>query len=62
MNMQTPIFPNTLSHVDMGKLIEELDQQFPDVMPDLNLSEKEYGYRVGQVSVIRYLKSKFTEE
>ena len=62
MNMQTPSFPNTLSHVDMGKLIEELDQQFPDVMPDLNLSEKEYGYRVGQVSVIRYLKSKFIEQ
>ena len=62
MNMQTPIFPNTLSHVDMGKLIEELDQQYPDVMPDLNLSEKEFAYRVGQVSVVRYLKNKFIEE
>ena len=62
MNMQTPIFPNTLNSIDLGVLIEELDQQFPDIMPDLNLSEKEYGYRVGQVSVVRYLKSKFTEE
>ena len=43
-------------------LIEELDHTFPDVMPDLNLSPTEYGYRVGQVSVVRYLKSKLTEE
>ena len=62
MNMQTPIFPNTLNSIDLGVLIEELDQQFPDIMPDLNLSEQEYGYRIGQVSVVRYLKSKFTEE
>jgi hypothetical protein len=43
-------------------LIEELDQQFPDVMPDLRLSEKEFAYRVGQVSVVRYLKNKLTND
>tara|TARA_R100000458_G_scaffold20643_1_gene18446 strand:+ start:117 stop:263 length:147 start_codon:yes stop_codon:yes gene_type:complete len=43
-------------------LIEELDQQFPDVMPDLRLSEKEFAYRAGQVSVVRYLKSKITND
>ena len=57
--MQTLIYPNTL---ELDKIIEELDEKFPDMMPDLNLSEKEFGYRVGQVSVIRYLKSKLTND
>ena len=61
MNMQTPIFPSTLN-TNLEVLIEELDEQFPDNMPDLNLSEKEFAYRVGQVSVVRYLKSKITDE
>tara|TARA_R100000008_G_scaffold841_1_gene703 strand:- start:648 stop:833 length:186 start_codon:yes stop_codon:yes gene_type:complete len=59
--MQTPIFPNTLN-TNLEVLIEELDQQFPDVMPDLRLSEKEFAYRVGQVSVVRYLKNKLTND
>ena len=59
--MQTPIFPNTLN-TNLEVLIEELDQQFPDVMPDLRLSEKEFAYRVGQVSVVRYLKNKVTND
>ena len=57
--MQTPIFPSTL---DLDMLVKELDEQFPDKMPDLSLSEKEMSYRIGQVSVVRYLKSKLTEE
>ena len=57
--MQTLSYPNTL---ELDKIIEELDEKFPDMMPDLNLSEKEFGYRVGQVSVIRYLKSKLTND
>ena len=61
MNMQTPIFPSTLN-TNLEVLIEELDEQFPDNMPDLNLSEKEFAYRVGQVSVVRYLKSKLSNE
>ncbi len=57
--MQTPIFPSTL---DLDMLVKELDEQFPDKMPELSLSEKEMSYRIGQVSVVRYLKSKLTEE
>ena len=57
--MQTPIYPNTL---DLNRLFEELDSKFPDVMPDLNLSEKEFGYRVGQVSVVRHLKHTLLDE
>ena len=57
--MQTPIYPNTL---EINLVIDDLEQKLPDVMPDLNLSEKEFAYRVGQVSVVRYLKNKFIEE
>ena len=57
--MQTPIFPSTL---DLEMLVKELDEQFPDKMPELSLSEKEVSYRIGQISVIRYLKSKLTTE
>lgn len=57
--MQTPIFPSTL---DLDMLVKELDDQFPDKMPELSLSEKEMAYRIGQISVVRYLKSKLTEE
>ena len=57
--MQTPIFPSTL---DLEMLVKELDEQFPDRMPELALSEKEMSYRIGQISVVRYLKSKLTEE
>ena len=57
--MQTPIFPSTL---DLDMLVKELDEQFPDRMPELCLSDKEMSYRIGQVSVVRYLKNKLTEE
>ncbi len=57
--MPIPIYPNTL---ELDRIIEELDEKFPDMMPDLNLSEKEFGYRVGQVSVVRYLKSNLTND
>ena len=57
--MQTPIYPNTL---EVNLLIDDLQEKFPDVMPDFNLSEKEIAYRVGQVSVVRYLKNKLIEE
>ena len=36
--MQTPIFPST---PDLDMLVKELDEQFPDRMPELGLSEKE---------------------
>ena len=57
--MQTPIFPNTL---ELDRVIEELDELFPDNMPDYQISEKEFSYRCGQVSVVRYLKDKYLKE
>ena len=58
-NMQTPIYPNTL---EVNLVIDDLQEKFPDVMPDFSLSEKEFAYRAGQVSVVRYLKNKLIEE
>ena len=43
-------------------LIEELDSIYPDVCPDHSLSHPEIAYRAGQVSVVRYLKSKLQHE
>ena len=57
--MQIPIYPNTL---ELDKLIDELDEKFPDVYPDHKLSMADIAYRGGQVSVVRYLKEKFTNE
>ena len=59
LNMQIPIYPNTL---EPNQLLDELDEKFPDVMPDPGLSIGEYHFRAGQVSVVRYLKSKLTDE
>ena len=42
----------------LSRLIEQLDEIYPDKMPDFSLSEKEFAFRAGQVSVIRTLKYK----
>jgi hypothetical protein len=43
---------------ELKALIAELDGLFPDLCPDHTLSNEEKCYRAGQVSVVRYLKSK----
>ena len=53
------IFLNT---AEFDRLIEELGELFPDVYPDYQLSERDYAYRAGQVSVVRYIKEKFSED
>ena len=45
----------------LSRLIDQLDICYPDVMPDYSLSEKEFAYRAGQVSVVRILKYKLKE-
>lgn len=42
----------------LSRLIDQLDEIYPDKMPDYSLSEKEFAFRAGQVSVIRTLKYK----
>ena len=55
--MQTPTYPNTLEWGRIEKIIDDLDEQFPDRFPDHTLSEKEISYRAGQLSIIRLLKN-----
>jgi hypothetical protein len=43
---------------ELKMLITELDGLFPDFCPDHTLSNEEKCFRAGQVSVVRYLKSK----
>ena len=42
----------------LSRLIDQLDEIYPDKMPDYSLSDKEFAFRAGQVSVIRTLKYK----
>ena len=58
LNMQTPTYHSTLDWGRIERIIDELDQQFPDKFPDHNLSEKAISYRAGQLSIIRLLKNK----
>jgi hypothetical protein len=44
--------------VDLIKLIEELDQMYPDVYPEYTLPEKTLAFQAGAISIIRYLKGK----
>lgn len=43
-------------------LIQELDQIYPDVCQEHSLPHHEIAYRAGQVSVVRYLKSKLEND
>jgi hypothetical protein len=45
----------------LSRLVDELDAFYPDVMPDFALSEKEFAFRAGQVSVVRRLKFKLKQ-
>lgn len=44
--------------VRLSKLIEELEEMFPDVYPDHTIEERELAFRAGAISIIRLLKSK----
>lgn len=51
-----------ISDATLKLLIEELDQVYPDIFPDYSLQHHEIAYRAGQVSVVRYLKSKLQSD
>ena len=44
------------------RLVAALAAEFPDVSPDLAMSEREIMWRAGQVSVVRWLASKLEEQ
>ena len=54
--MQIQTSQSTLNWGSLERLLDDLDQQFPDKFPDHNLSDKEIAYRAGQISIIRLLK------
>ena len=62
LNMQTPTYHSTLDWGRIEKIIDDLDEQFPDRFPDHTLSEKEISYRAGQLSIIRLLKEQIKGE
>lgn len=51
-----------ISDATLKLLIEELDEIYPDAFPDYSLQHHEIAYRAGQVSVVRYLKSKLQSD
>ena len=61
LNMQIQTSQNTLEWGRIEKVIADLDEQFPDVFPDHNLSEKQISYRAGQLSIIRLLKQQLKD-
>lgn len=44
--------------VNLLKLIDELEDRYPDRFPEHTISERELSYRAGAIAVIKYLKSK----
>ena len=62
LNMQIQTYQSTLNWGDLQRLLNELDEQFPDTFPDHTLSEKEISYRAGQISIIRLLKQQLSDK
>ena len=60
--MQIQTSQNTLEWGRIERLLEDLDDRFPDKFPDHTLSDKEIAYRAGQISIIRLLKTNLSEE
>lgn len=48
--------------VDLLRLIEELEEMYPDRFPDCNISEKELAFQAGAIAIIKYLKNKTTKD
>ena len=60
--MQTPTYPSTLEWGRIERLLDELDETFPDKFPDHNLSQIEIAFRAGQLDIIRLLKNRLNPE
>ena len=44
--------------VDLLRLMDELEEMYPDRFPDCNISDRELAFQAGAIAVIKYLKSK----
>lgn len=45
-------------NVSLSKLIEELEEMYPDRYPEFSICERQMAFHAGAVAIIRYLKSK----
>jgi hypothetical protein len=48
--------------VDLLRLIEELEEMYPDRFPEYNITERELAFQSGAIAIIRYLKSKTSRD
>ena len=62
LNMQIQTSQSTLDFAPLERLLDELDETFPDKFPDHNLSQIEIAFRAGQLDIIRLLKHKLNPE
>tara|TARA_Y100001951_G_C11140465_1_gene183358 strand:+ start:67 stop:315 length:249 start_codon:yes stop_codon:yes gene_type:complete len=62
LNMPTQTYPSTLDFAPLERLLDELDETFPDKFPDHNLSQIEIAFRAGQLDIIRLLKHRLNPE
>ena len=44
------------------RLVASLATQFPDLAPDMSMTDREIMFRAGQVSVVRWLAAKLYEQ
>tara|TARA_R100001082_G_C4212722_1_gene95777 strand:+ start:108 stop:287 length:180 start_codon:yes stop_codon:yes gene_type:complete len=59
--MQIQTSQSTLEWGRIERVIQDLDEQFPDKFPDHTLSDKEIAFRAGQISIIRLLKQNLSD-
>jgi len=60
--MQIQTSQSTLDFAPLERLLDELDETFPDKFPDHNLSQIEIAFRAGQLDIIRLLKHRLNPE
>ena len=48
--------------VDLLRLIEELEEMYPDRFPEYNITERELAFQAGAIAVIKHLKNKTSND
>jgi len=59
--MQIQTSQSTLDWGRLERIVEDLEQRFPDKFPDHNLDSKQISYRAGQISIIKLLKQQLQD-
>ena len=48
--------------VDLLRLIDELEEMYPDRFPDCNITERELAFQAGAIAIIKHLKNKTSRD